>query len=214
QYALWYYGLVQVTIVCQILTAIFMDFMKGKLTYKAWVPFDHTSPIMFFFVFTHQMIGMSTCASVNVACDSLIAGLLQEICCQFDLLENRLMKIFAVSMLVVCANLYKLASISILMINGSIGLIMYTACMLSQIFLYCWFGNELKLKSTELVNSIYKIGWLTFDIKTKRALLLIMKRTMVPIEFNSAIIIKLNLDSFVSLLKASYAVYNVLTSIQ
>ena len=73
---------------------------------------------------------------------------------------------FAVSMLVVCANLYKLASISIVMINGSlVTLIMYTACMLSQIFLYCWFGNELKLKVYNLYKYIYIYMILYIDIK-------------------------------------------------
>ncbi|XP_011704297.1 PREDICTED: odorant receptor 46a, isoform A-like [Wasmannia auropunctata] len=118
---------------------------------------------------------------------------------------------FAVSMLVVCANLYKLASIPNLMINGSIiTLILYTACMLSQIFLYCWFGNELKLKSIGLATGIYKMEWFRLDIKTKKDLLLILRRTMIPIEFNSAVIVTLNLDSFVSLFKASYSAYNVL----
>ncbi|XP_018403369.1 PREDICTED: odorant receptor 46a-like [Cyphomyrmex costatus] len=234
KYALWYYGLVQVTVLCIILNAIFMDFMRGNLTFKAWVPFDYTSPVIFFFVFTHQIIGMSICASINVACDNLVSGLLQEICCQLEILEYRLTKIsndqhilcncihhhdriykyahmvnrrfakiialqFAVSMLVVCANLYKLASISIVMINGNlVTLIMYTACMLSQIFLYCWFGNELKLKSIGVANSIYNMKWQMPDNKSKKALLLIMRRSMVPIEFNSAVVITLNLDSFVS----------------
>ncbi|KAL6267824.1 hypothetical protein P5V15_000896 [Pogonomyrmex californicus] len=250
KYAFLYYGLVQVTVICIILNAIFMDFMKGNLTYKAWVPFDYTSPIIFGFVFTHQMIGMSITAAVNVACDSLVSGLLQEICCQLEILEYRLTKIshdqhilrncihhhnriyeyayivnrrfakiialqFAVSMLVVCANLYKLASIPSLMINGSIiTLILYTACMLSQIFLYCWFGNELKLKSTGVVNSIYHMNWQNLDKESRKDLLLIMRRSMIPIEFTSAVIITLNLESFVSLLKASYSAYNLLKRFQ
>ncbi|KYN22376.1 hypothetical protein ALC57_05226 [Trachymyrmex cornetzi] len=66
--------------VCIILNAIFTDFMEGNLTYKAWVPFDYTLPIILLLIFTHQMIIMSICAAVNVACDSLITtGLLQEI---------------------------------------------------------------------------------------------------------------------------------------
>ncbi|KAG5336422.1 OR94B protein, partial [Acromyrmex charruanus] len=231
KYAVWYYGLVQVTVICIILNAIFMDFMEGNLTYKAWVPFDYTLPIIFLLIFTHQMIGMSICAAVNVACDSLITGLLQEICCQFEILEYRLTKIlhekhilhdcvrhhnriyeyarivnhrfakiialqFAVSMLVVCANLYKLAAISLLMINGSlVTLILYTACMLSQIFLYCWFGNELKLRSTKVANSIYNIKWQELNNENKKSLLLIMRRSMIPIEFKSTVVITLNLDS-------------------
>lgn len=93
KYASWYYGLVQITVIGIILNAIFMDFMKGNLTYKAWVPFDYTPSIIFYFVFTHQMVGMSITAAVNVACDNLVSGLLQEISCQLEILEYRLTKV-------------------------------------------------------------------------------------------------------------------------
>ncbi|XP_070156716.1 odorant receptor 46a-like [Polyergus mexicanus] len=223
-----------------------MDLPKENLTYRAWLPFDYTPPSVFYLVFTHQLIGMMITAAVNVACDSLISGFLQQICCQLEILKYRLAKVlhdhhilrdcirhhdhiyeyaytvnrrfmiiiavqFVVSMLVVCANLYRLASITNLRINGDlITLILYTACMLSQIFIYCWFGNELKLKSLTIVDSIYNIKWQILDNSSQKALLFIMRRSIIPIEFNSVIIITLNLDSFVSLLKTSYSAYNVL----
>nr|XP_012230725.1 PREDICTED: odorant receptor Or1-like [Linepithema humile] len=238
---------VMITVLCIIVNAVFMDLRKGNLTYRAWFPFDYTPPTIFYLVFTHQMVGMSITAVMNVACDSLIFGLLQQICYQIEILEYRLTKIslgqhifrdcvrhhnhiyeyactvnhrfaplialqFAVSMLVVCANLYKIAAMKIN--AGSVVLILYTACMLSQIFIYCWFGNELKLKSIDLANNIYNMDWYTLDTNSKKGLLFIMKRAMVPIEFNSAIIITLNLNSFVSLLKSSYSAYNVLKTAQ
>jgi len=51
---------------------------------------------------------------------------------------------FAVSMLVVCSNLYRLAMTADYL--KFVPLTMYTGCMLAQIFIYCWFGNEVKLK--------------------------------------------------------------------
>lgn len=51
---------------------------------------------------------------------------------------------FAVSMMVVCSNLYRIAMATEYM--KFIPLMMYTGCMLAQIFIYCWFGNEVKLK--------------------------------------------------------------------
>ncbi|XP_020291796.1 odorant receptor 46a-like [Pseudomyrmex gracilis] len=243
KYAMWYYMLVQITVVGIIVNAYFTNFTKRNLTYRAWLPFDYTSPGIFFLVFTHQMLGVSIVAAANVACDLLVSGLMQQICCQLEILEYRLTKFskgqyilrdcvrhhdriyeyahkvnirfahliafqFAVSMLVVCANLYKLATTSL---NSSLFIIvLYTACMLSQIFLYCWFGNELKLKSLELASNIYKLEWQKLNNNSKKDLVLIMRRTSTPIEFNSAIIITLNLESFMSLLKTSYSIYNVL----
>lgn len=58
--------------------------------------------------------------------------------------------------------------------------------------------SKVYLQSTGVTNSIYNMEWQKLDNKSKKDLLLIMKRSMIPIEFNSAVIITLNLDSFVS----------------
>lgn len=57
---------------------------------------------------------------------------------------------------------------------------------------------EVHLQSIGVANSIYNMEWQMLDNKSKKELLLIMKRSMMPIEFNSAVIITLNLESFVS----------------
>jgi len=50
---------------------------------------------------------------------------------------------FAVSMLVVCSNLYRIAMATDYVIFAS--LMTYTGAILAQIFIYCWFGNEVKI---------------------------------------------------------------------
>ena len=49
---------------------------------------------------------------------------------------------FIVSTLVVCFTLYQLTKTS----GKFVELGMYMSCMLTQIFLYCWYANEVKLK--------------------------------------------------------------------
>nr|XP_012230862.1 PREDICTED: odorant receptor 46a, isoform A-like [Linepithema humile] len=242
-----YLIIVMMSITSIVLTSVFMDFTNRRLTYKAWVPFNYSSTGSYYLVYTHQMIAMSTSGIVNVACESIIFGLLLHICCQFEILEYRLTKIthdedilrdcinhhnrifeyayivnntfakiialqFAVSMLVVCSNLYRIAMATDYM--SFIPLIMYTSAILVQIFIYCWFGNEVKLKSLHVMNSIYEMDWPALSNSNKKALLLIMKRTTTPIEFSSAYIITMNLDSFVALLKISYSISNVLRQTQ
>ncbi|XP_020291767.1 odorant receptor 46a-like [Pseudomyrmex gracilis] len=242
-----YLTFVGIGVVSVFLSSVFMDFMKGNLTYKAWVPFDYSSPFRFTLVYINQMIGMSMSGLVNVACESLIFGLLLHTCCQFEILEYRLTKIaqnqdvlrdcirhhnlvfqfaytmnrmfskiisvqFTVSMLVTCSNLYRMTMVKNYV--QIIPLMLYTGCMLIQIFIYCWFGNEIKLKSVEMTNSIYNVEWLTLDVSNKRSFLIIMKRSMFPIEFSSAYIITMNLDSFVVLLKMSYSSFSLLRQAQ
>ncbi|XP_067207952.1 odorant receptor Or1-like [Linepithema humile] len=88
-----YLIIVIMSIMSIILTSVFTDFTKRKLTYKAWIPFNYSFPAAYYFVYTHQMIAMSTSGIINVACESLIFGLLLHICCQFEILEYRLKNI-------------------------------------------------------------------------------------------------------------------------
>ncbi|XP_029665583.1 odorant receptor 94a-like [Formica exsecta] len=108
---------------------------------------------------------------------------------------------FLVSTLVVCFTLYQLTKTS----GKFVELGMYMSCMLTQIFLYCWYGNEVKLKSRQLVNDLYKMEWITLERNIQKDLLTITIRSRVPIEFSSAYVIPMNLDSFVDVLYA----YNV-----
>ncbi|XP_011705259.1 PREDICTED: odorant receptor Or1-like [Wasmannia auropunctata] len=119
---------------------------------------------------------------------------------------------FITSTFVVCSNLFQLTrsrfNVNFIMLSA------YTFCVLVQIFIYCWFGNKLKLMSIQLVDSIFEIEWIALDNKTKKSLLMIMNRAMRPIEFSSAYVINMNLDSFIALLKMSYSAFNLLTHMQ
>ncbi|XP_011640454.2 odorant receptor Or1-like [Pogonomyrmex barbatus] len=221
--------------------SFFTAYCEEKLTFRAWLPFDYSTTVLFHFTYFHQLIALFVGAFLHVACDSIICGLLLHICCQIEILNSRLKRIiqtpkilrdcviqhnllisfawlvnekfrmtiviqFIVSTLVVCFNLYQFTK----SITKYMQLIMYMGCMLSQIFFYCWYGNEVKLKSRQLVDSIFEMEWFELNKYTKQSLLMIMKRSSRPIELTSAYVISMNLDSFVSILKTSYSAYNIL----
>ncbi|KAL6422681.1 hypothetical protein ACFW04_010725 [Cataglyphis niger] len=240
---LYCFVLVGSTCVCIALTSLFTNFRRGNLTYKAWLPFNYTSPMLFYLTYAHQLMSMATCALVNLACDCFICGLLLHICCQIEILEHRLnnkshtrktlrdcvrhhdlifdfasvvnkrfAKIIAIqfitSTLVVCSNLYQLAQSALS--AEYLPLVLYTICMLTEIFIYCWFGNEVKLKSLQLTDRIFEINWSKLNNSFKKTLLMIMNRATIPIEFTSAYLFSMNLESFVGLLRTSYSVYTLL----
>lgn len=87
---LYCFVLVGSTCVCIALTSLFTNFRRGNLTYKAWLPFNYSSPVLFYLTYAHQLMSMATSALVNLACDCFICGLLLHICCQIEILEHRL----------------------------------------------------------------------------------------------------------------------------
>ncbi|CAD6244775.1 GSCOCT00013467001.3-RA-CDS, partial [Cotesia congregata] len=89
-------------------------------------------------------------------------------------------------------------------------IVFYLSCMISQIFLFCWYANEVALESSGISSAIYNMDWQYLTNKTKKDLLLMKIRTVRPIKFTSGSLIELSLESFTKLMKFSYTAYNVL----
>ncbi|XP_011882823.1 PREDICTED: odorant receptor Or1-like isoform X2 [Vollenhovia emeryi] len=240
-YTIW----VETTCLCIAVTSLLTEFRRGRLTFRAWLPFDYSSSSLYRIVYAHQLISLTAGSMLHIACDGLICGLLVHVCCQIEILECRLRRIahdqdilresvmqhnsvfkfaqlvnekfkltiviqFIVSTLVVCFILYQFTKSTALRAQY-MQLIMYLGCMLSQIFFYCWYGNEVKLKSRQLVDKIFDIEWVGLSKHNTDSLIMIMRRSSKPIELSSAYVISMNLDSF--LLKTSYSAYNIMKQV-
>ncbi|XP_043526090.1 uncharacterized protein LOC122537170 [Frieseomelitta varia] len=107
-----------------------------------------------------------------------------------------------------CFNLYRMTNITIVLkfLEASL----YLIRTIAQILYYCWCSNEVKLKSLEVPGMIFNSNWTSWDVKTKKILLVLMTRTTRPIEFTSGYLVTLNIESFVALMKVSYSVFNLL----
>ncbi|XP_032667639.1 odorant receptor 4-like [Odontomachus brunneus] len=102
---------------------------------------------------------------------------------------------FFVNTYILCTVVYYLASH--IMDSHSIFLMLYTICMFIQIYIYCWAGNKVILKSASLGNAVYQINWYMLSNSEKKNLLMIMKRSTIPIKFISSFLIILSLDAFI-----------------
>ncbi|XP_058802886.1 odorant receptor Or1-like isoform X2 [Phymastichus coffea] len=86
----------------------------------------------------------------------------------------------------------------------------YIICMTGEMFAYCWFGNEITLKSMDLGEYVYLINWMTLSKKANKALMFIMMRASRPIIMSYGDLVVLNIDSFKSIMKITYSAFNVL----
>ncbi|XP_024885581.1 odorant receptor 94a-like isoform X1 [Temnothorax curvispinosus] len=104
---------------------------------------------------------------------------------------------FTLTTLMICFCFYQ---ISIATTKGKhIDMITYVATILVQNFLYCWYGNELKIKSHQMIDNIFETEWLTLDENKKKCLMIIMRRTVTPIQITCARIMPVNLETFMGL---------------
>ncbi|OXU18384.1 hypothetical protein TSAR_009405 [Trichomalopsis sarcophagae] len=127
-----------------------------------------------------------------------------------DLLSRTFIEIvfiqFCVGLTVICSTVYLLAKLSIFSFDF-FGLFLYLGCMLIQMFLFCWFGNEVVLDSMKLFHTIYDINWIELQIQTKSKLLLMMLVASSPIQLFRGAIIKVNLDAFINVNTVGINIY-------
>ncbi|XP_012059522.1 PREDICTED: odorant receptor 46a, isoform A-like [Atta cephalotes] len=116
---------------------------------------------------------------------------------------------FFSSILVLCTSVYYL-SMHIKELSAAASLLIYTICMFVQIFVYCWSGNEVMLKSMSIADAIYRMNWPLLSINEKKGLLMIMIRSTIPVKFTSSFLIILSLQSYSNILKTSYSAFNIL----
>ncbi|XP_076765488.1 odorant receptor Or1-like [Xylocopa sonorina] len=243
--ALCYGIMIEASVMMTTISSLLTNFQEGRLTYRAWIPYNYTSTIVFTLTFTFQLLPVLMQSLVHVATDVLFVGLLMQICCQFEILVSRLDDVatnsvatlrrfvrhhnciyelaeamnntlnlmifsqFFGSFLVLCLSMIQLLKADILS-TEFLATILYLATILLQSFLYCWHGNEVKLKSIDLSDVIFHSNWTKLNKDSKQILLIAMNRTQSPIELETAHVITVNVDLFVVLIKTSYSVYNLL----
>lgn len=60
-------------------------------------------------------------------------------------------------------------------------LLAYQVAIFTQIFLYCWFGNEVIVKSENFCYSAFKSNWYECSESVKKIILFYMLKTQKPI---------------------------------
>ncbi|XP_044270070.1 odorant receptor Or2-like [Tribolium madens] len=86
----------------------------------------------------------------------------------------------------------------------------YANSIISQIFIYCWFGNEVQTKSDKISQAIFESGWTDFPLKTKKDLVFLLMRTREPIKVSAFNLFSLSLDTFMRILRTSWSYFALL----
>ncbi|KAK0071879.1 hypothetical protein PV326_000709, partial [Microctonus aethiopoides] len=104
---------------------------------------------------------------------------------------------FSISTLTLCASAQTLTTLGF-MSADFINIMGYTTCIIAQIFVLCWYANEVTLNSLSIRTAVYNMDWYSLSLKTQTNLLLIIARASYPITFTGGPFVTLSLDSFVN----------------
>ncbi|XP_044259474.1 odorant receptor Or2-like [Tribolium madens] len=116
---------------------------------------------------------------------------------------------FIGGVVVFCVSCLQLTIVDILSFDF-LAMMMYLIAMLSEVYLYCHFGTIFYHESDTIRDAIYLGKWYEFDIKSKKALNILMERLKKPLNIRCGKILDMSLVTFTMILRRSYSLLAVL----
>ncbi|KAJ3663548.1 hypothetical protein Zmor_007801 [Zophobas morio] len=92
-------------------------------------------------------------------------------------------------------------------------LITYGVAVVTQIFMYCWFGNEVQVKSNIVSFAIYESKWPDFSKEIQKYVWFFMFRSQTPVKMSALNVFYLSLESFMAILKTSWSYFALLQQV-
>nr|ALM26215.1 odorant receptor 26 [Athetis dissimilis] len=126
-----------------------------------------------------------------------------------DIFGTAILVQFGIGGWILCMAAYKIISLNVLSVEFA-SMTLFICCILTELFLYCYYGNEVTYESERVSQSIYSMEWRRERPAFRRSLVLVMERAKRPLRPAAGLVIPLSLDTFVKIIKSSYTFYAVL----
>ncbi|KAJ3636033.1 hypothetical protein MTP99_008882 [Tenebrio molitor] len=119
---------------------------------------------------------------------------------------------FATSTATLAMTMFQLTLVEPLSGEG-IPFLLYLVGMTAEIFLYCWFGNEVEFRSNKISHAVYESDWTEQPQSVQKTLLIFCLRCSKPIKITAINLFTLSLQTFISILRSAYSYFAVLSNV-
>ncbi|RZB40538.1 7tm 6 domain containing protein, partial [Asbolus verrucosus] len=78
--------------------------------------------------------------------------------------------------------------------------LMYSNGISVEVFMYCWFGNEIQIKSSQLSYAVFESNWTSFSPEVKKNLTIFILRNHTSLKISALGLITVSLETFVKII--------------
>ncbi|XP_044739974.1 odorant receptor 4-like [Chrysoperla carnea] len=139
----------------------------------------------------------------------LIIDLTDEMEAEFNILI--LFQFFG-SLLLVCLCMFQM-SINPLNSPAYPSVPLYLTWVLYQLFIYCYFGQEISTESELIAEAAYNCEWIGTEHKVQTSLMLLINRSQRPLYLTAGKFSKLSLETYASIIRGGGSYYAVLSRV-
>ncbi|XP_071055834.1 odorant receptor 10-like isoform X1 [Onthophagus taurus] len=120
-----------------------------------------------------------------------------------------LLCVFAATLFILCFIMYHASLFDLISMRAAQDF-SYVGVVTVQVFLYCFWGNEVRDESVKIADACWETNFVGTDVRFQKALASIIRRSQKPIVITAGKFSDLSLKSYVWLIRASYSYYMVL----
>ncbi|KAL7729217.1 hypothetical protein ACLKA6_009675 [Drosophila palustris] len=94
-----------------------------------------------------------------------------------------------------------------------LAILQFMAVMIVQIFLPCYYGNQLTVHANQLTNSVFNTNWLEYTAKTRKELICYMEFLKRPVKVRAGIFFEIGLPIFMKTINNAYTFFALLLNL-
>ncbi|RZC42786.1 7tm 6 domain containing protein, partial [Asbolus verrucosus] len=188
-----------------------------RLPFLAWYPYNTNVSPNYEITYVYQVLGVTFTATTALTVDTLIAALHMYIGAQFDILCDNIRNMYEPNenipidfdkrLLSFMKFVSDFMNIVVAPFTSEFfALLAFLAAIIVQIFVYCWFGNLVEVKSSQIPYAVFESNWLNTPEEHKKLMIIFVERNQKPLKVMALDLFFLNLDTF---MKAYFTVKNM-----
>lgn len=89
----------------------------------------------------------------------------------------------------------------------------YLAAVTLDIFIYCYYGNQIILQADRVSTAAYQSLWHAMDVVPRRVLLNILLSNKRPLALRAGNFLRIDLNTFIVIIKTSFSYYTLLVNV-
>ncbi|RZB39582.1 7tm 6 domain containing protein [Asbolus verrucosus] len=89
----------------------------------------------------------------------------------------------------------------------------YANAIIVEVFMYCWFGNDIQFKSSKLPYAVFESNWTGLSESVKKNLIIFVLRLQRSLQISAFGLFYLNLETFVRILRTSWSYFALLRQV-
>ncbi|RZC39451.1 7tm 6 domain containing protein, partial [Asbolus verrucosus] len=195
-----------------------------RLPFLAWYPCNSKQSPQYELTYLYQALAINFTAMANVNTDTLIAALNMYIGAQFDILCDDLRNLNKGGKssseeinqtLRNCIHhhreILKFADYTNEFCNWLIFIQFFVVSV--EAFMYCWFGNEIEIKSSKLPYAVFESDWTGLSPEVKKNLIIFVLRVQKSVRIYALGLFYLSLETFVKIFRTSWSYFALLRQV-